>query len=81
LKQAEESRDIKIELPYICICVKLEDIQYLALTAGVDIGDWNPNLLNIDVPKIPIDHRFQNLLLLRLMLVIFKEKIFSLKGV
>jgi hypothetical protein len=30
--------------------------------------------LNIDVPKIPFDNRFQNLLLSRLLLVIFKEK-------
>ena len=30
--------------------------------------------LNIEVPKIPFDNRFQNLLLSRLLLVIFKEK-------
>ena len=30
--------------------------------------------LNIDVPKIPFDNRFQNLLLSPLLLVIFKEK-------
>jgi hypothetical protein len=30
--------------------------------------------LNIDIPQIPFDNRFQNLLLSRFVLVIFKEK-------